>query len=214
MTSPAASAAARDTKLVDVSWMALQWPGFEHVIASSGAAGFQADSWLILDSETGLARVSYLLSCDSQWQVTDLTVTVTDAASQRTLTLRRDAGGHWHAGGDSPVPDLDGCVDVDINRSPLTNTLPVRRLGMGAGESRDLDVVYVSVPELTIRPVRQRYTLLPGRATSAGPVYRYESGSFSADLPVDDDGFVIDYPGLWRRTGPGYGRAADQEQPR
>src|SRR5262245_16263856 len=110
--------------------MALEWPGFEHVIASAGPAGFQADSWLILDSETGLARVSYLLSCDSRWQVTELTVTVTDAASQRTLTLRRDAGGRWHGDGDGPVPDLDGCVDVDINRSPLTNTLPVRRLGL------------------------------------------------------------------------------------
>jgi hypothetical protein len=210
VSSSAAPAAARDATLVDVSWMALQWPGFEHVIASFGAAGFQADSWLIIDAETGLARVSYLLSCDSRWQVTDLAVTVTDAAAQRTLRLRRDAGGHWHGDGASPVPDLDGCVDVDINRSPLTNTLPVRRLGLGAGQSRDLDVVYVSVPELTVRPVRQRYTLLPG----AGPVYRYESGSFSADLPVDGDGFVIDYPDLWRRTGPGYSRAADQEQPR
>jgi hypothetical protein len=209
VTSTAARAAARDTTQVDVAWMALQWPGFEHVIATFGPAGFRADSWMILDSETGLARVSYLLSCDSQWQVTDLTVTVTDATSDRTLALRRDAGGRWHAG-DAPVPDLDGCVDVDINRSPLTNTLPVRRLGTGAGESRDLDVVYVSVPELTVRPVRQRYTLLPGSA----PVYRYESGSFSADLPVDADGFVIDYPDLWRRTGPGYGRDADQEPPR
>lgn len=210
MTSTAARAAARDTTQVDVAWMALQWPGFEHVIASVGPTGFQADSWMILDSETGLARVSYLLSCDRQWQVTDLTITVTDAASHRRLALRRDAGGDWHGDGDSPVPDLDGCVDVDINRSPLTNTLPVRRLGMGAGESRDLDVAYVSVPELTVSPVRQRYTLLPGD----GPVYRYESGSFGADLPVDGDGFVIDYPGLWRRTGPGYGRAADQEMAR
>jgi hypothetical protein len=210
VTSTAEPAAAPGTTQADVAWMALQWPGFEHVIAAFGPAGFRADSWLILDSEVGLARVSYLLSCDSQWRVTDLTIAVTDAASHRTLALRRDDGGHWHAEGDGPVPDLDGCIDVDINRSPLTNTLPIRRLGMAAGAPRDLDVVYVEVPELTVSPVRQRYTLLPGD----GPVYRYESGSFSADLPVDGDGFVIDYPGLWRRTGPGYGRTADQEPPR
>jgi uncharacterized protein len=96
-------------------------------------------------------------------------------------------------------------VDVDINRSPLTNTLPIRRLGVSA--PREIDVAYVSVPELTVRPVRRRYTLLPGDQ----PVYRYESGSFSADLPVDGDGLVLDYPGLWRRIVPGSGSLAREE---
>jgi uncharacterized protein len=190
---------------VDVAWMALQWPGFEHVIASYGPAGFRADSWLILAGEAGPARVSYQLACDSQWRVMALAIRVTDASSDRTLALRREAEGHWQAAGNRPLPDLHGCIDVDINRSPLTNTLPIRRLDISA--PRDIDVVYVCVPELTVRPVRQRYALLPADR----PVYRYESGSFRADLPVDGDGFVIDYPGLWRRIMPGPGRPADQE---
>jgi uncharacterized protein len=134
-------------------------------------------------------------------------LTVTNVASDRTLALRRDTGHHWQADGNRPLPELDGCVDVDIDRSPLTNTLPIRRLDMGIGAPRDIDVVYVSVPELTVRPVRQRYTLLTGD----GPVYRYESGSYSAELPTDGDGFVIDYPDLWRRTGPGYAGRGDPE---
>jgi uncharacterized protein len=207
MTSTAGPATHLGTKQVEAGWMAMQWPSFEHVIASLGPAGFSADSWMILVSEAGLARVSYRLTCDSQWRVTELITTVTNATSERTLALRRNADGHWHADGGRPLPDLDGCIDVDINRSPLTNTLPIRRLDLAIGESRDLDVVYLSVPELTVRPVRQRYTLLTGD----GPVYRYESGSFSADLPVDGDAIVIDYPGLWRRIGPGYGGVGDQE---
>jgi uncharacterized protein len=187
---------------IDVAWTALQWDGFEHVIASHGPAGFRADSWMIL-ADPSPARVSYQLTCDSQWQVTALAIRVTDAASDRTLTLSREPAGDWHAQGDRPLPDLRGCTDVDINRSPLTNTLPIRRLDFGA--ARDIDVVYVSVPELTVRRARQRYELL-----SAGrPVYRYESGSFRADLPVDDDGIVIDYPGLWRRVMPGHAGAGD-----
>jgi hypothetical protein len=187
----------------DVAWMALEWPGFEHVIVSYGPDGFVADGCLILESETGLARVSYQLACDSQWQVSTLTIRVADAASDRALALRRDSAGHWQAAGNRLMPDLDGCIDVDINRTPLTNTLPIRRLGAGISAPCDIDVVYISVPELTIRPVRQRYTLL----TADGPVYRYESGSYRADLPVDGDGIVIDYPGLWRRVGPGAARA-------
>jgi uncharacterized protein len=187
---------------VDVVWTALQWPGLEHVIASYGPAGFTADSSLILVTEAGPARVSHQLACDSQWQVTALTIKVTDASSDRTLALTRDAAGDWRADGSRLLPDLHDCIDVDINRSPLTNTLPIRRLGISA--PREIDVAYVSVPELTVRPVRQRYTLLPGDR----PVYRYESGSFSADLAVDGDGIVIDYPGLWRRITPGHGSAA------
>lgn len=207
-----APTAAPGTRLgsapIDMAWMALQWQGLEHVIASYGSAGFRADSWLILADEAGPARVSYQLSCDTQWQVTALAIRVTDASSDRRLALRRAPAGHWQADGDRLLPDLHGCTDVDINRSPLTNTLPIRRLSIGA--PRDIDVVYVSVPELTVRPVRQRYTLL----SADRPVYRYESGSFSADLPVDDDGIVIDYPGLWRRIMPGHEGAADPEPTR
>jgi len=198
---------------VDVVWTALQWQGFEHVMASYDPAGFRADSWMILVSEAGPARVTYHLSCDSQWQVTALAIRVFDAASDRTLMLRHDAAGHWQAEGMSnsrcagvtALPDLRGCTDLDISRSPLTNTLPIRRLGIST--PCDIDVVYVSVPELTVSPVRQRYT----RLQSDRPLYRYESGSFSTDLPVDADGIVIDYPGVWRRIVPGHGNAADRE---
>jgi uncharacterized protein len=195
-------------RVVDVAWVALQWPGCEHVIASIGPGGFTADSSMVLASEAGPARVNYRLTCDSSWQVTTLTATVTDATSARSLALTRDAAGHWMANGNRPLPDLHGCVDIDINRSPLTNILPIRRLGaVAAGTPNDIDVAYVSVPELTVLPARQRYTLLH----AAEPVYRYESGSFSADLPIDDDGFVIDYPGVWRRIGHDHAGAEDRE---
>jgi hypothetical protein len=64
-----------------------------------------------------------------------------------------------------------------------------------------LTVVYLSVPELTFYPAQQRYTCLEKSPTSG--LYRYESldSDFRADLPVDDDGLVLDYPGLFRRVG-------------
>jgi hypothetical protein len=42
----------------------------------------------------------------------------------------------------------------------------------------------------------QRYTALDGAKH-----YRFESldDGFTAELPVDEDGFVLDYPGLFRR---------------
>ena len=49
----------------------------------------------------------------------------------------------------------------------------------------------------TVRAAARRYTCL--EASDAGATYRYESGSFQADIRVDAEGLVVDYPGLWRR---------------
>lgn len=70
------------------------------------------------------------------------------------------------------------------------------------GESREISVVYVAAPDFTVRPFRQRYTRLDD--SDGQQRYRYESleSGFTADLPVDDDGFVVAYPAIWRRVWP------------
>jgi hypothetical protein len=54
-------------------------------------------------------------------------------------------------------------------------------------------VAYVSVPGLAVRRATQHYT-----RTERG--YHYASGTFAADLEVDDDGLVVTYSDLWRRA--------------
>jgi hypothetical protein len=170
----------------------------EHVIASVGATRITADSQLILAVED-LASVSYLLECDAAWRFLRLDISVTTAGGSSRMSLSVDDGGHWHRDG-TAVPALDGCIDIDIDVTPFTNTLPIRRLTWLPGTAQDLDVAYVSVPDLSVVPVRQRYTLLADRGARDEAVFRYESGTFRADLGVDDDGFVMDYPGLWDRV--------------
>jgi hypothetical protein len=101
------------------------------------------------------------------------------------------------------MPDLDGCIDVDISSTPFTNTLPIRRLGLEPGESEELAVTYILVPELLVGAERQRYDCLEAQAE--GGLYRFEAlpSGFTAELPVDADGLVIDYPGLFRRVWSG-----------
>ena len=55
-------------------------------------------------------------------------------------------------------------------------------------------MAWVLVPSLEVIQADQIYTLLDdGRV-------RFASETFSADIEVDDDGFVTHYPGLARRT--------------
>ncbi len=187
----------------DVGWTAIRWPGLEHVIVSAEATAWRARGRVIM-AEERLVSVDYEVRCDAAVCVTGLTISVRDSAGQADLLLAADGDGHWQANG-TARPDLDGCIDLDIDCTPLTNTLPIRRLDWSAGQAHDLDVVYVSVPDLSVSRARQRYTLLaPGAGEEADQrVFRYESGSFRADLPVDSDGVVVDYPGLWARIGAG-----------
>jgi hypothetical protein len=57
----------------------------------------------------------------------------------------------------------------------------------------------VYIPFSTFAPTidEQRY-----RCLEAGRLYRYEAvdRSFAADLTVDEDGLVVDYPGLFHRV--------------
>jgi hypothetical protein len=185
----------------DVGWRAIRWPGLEHVIVSADATAWHAHGRVIM-AEERLASVEYEVRCDAGFRVAALTISVSESAGGARLVLAADGDGHWLAN-DHARPDLDGCIDLDINCTPLTNTLPIRRLDWSAGQGHELDVVYISVPDLSVRRVRQRYTLLaPDAGQEAGQrVFRYESGSFSADLPVDGHGLVLDYPGIWERIG-------------
>ena len=84
---------------------------------------------------------------DAEWRVRS--VAVTDHAGDRRLRLLADGGGAWTTGDGTPLPQLDGCIDVDLVATPFTNTLPIRRLGLEPGESAEIKVAYLPLPDLT-----------------------------------------------------------------
>lgn len=107
-----------------------------------------------------------------------------------TLDLRV-RGGRWFVGG-KERRELRGCIDVDLEASPVTNTLPLRRTKIRTGSRVDLTVAWVRFPSLRILPLRQSYERLgPGR-------YRYRSATgFEAELDLDDFGLVKRYGEFW-----------------
>ena len=174
----------------ELMWSALTWPATEHLDLRSDSGGVIADSVVVaLDGRP--TRLAYQIACDSGWWTRRLSIRL---HGEPDVVLERRAGDRWYDAAGTERADLIGCVDVDIALTPFTNTLPIRRLGLAVGESADLRMVYVQAEHgLRISAAEQRYTRL-------GPdTFRYRAGDFTADLTVDADGFVTDYPGLWRR---------------
>jgi len=185
----------------DILWCPWDGPGLEHLHLAEYAGGWLADGVIVGVERARPFRARYVVQCDARWYVRELRVDLLDDSNRR-LELMSDGAGHWSDSAGNATPALVGCFDVDISATPFTNTLPIRRLALAPGATADLNVLYVELPELSALPARQHYTCL---ATNAGGArYRFEApaSGFVAELPVDQDGLVVDYPGLFRRLRP------------
>jgi hypothetical protein len=178
-------------------WRAVDGEGTEELefTQEPSGAGVRVRS-TVTGEDTALGTAwdaSYALTCDAHWAVRHLVVD--ERRTGAHLELRADGEGGWTDGDGTALPHLDGCVDVDFRATPFTNTLPIRRLGLATGESAIIEVVYVDAPDLTTTRERQIYTRLTGN------VWHFEqpSAEFTATITVDEDGLVVDYPGLFLR---------------
>jgi hypothetical protein len=184
----------------EVIWEFVPEPGMEHLRLAVGDDGVAADGLVVGVDEGAAFRARYEIHCDAAWRVREVRAALLDGGE---IHLLADGAGRWAAADGAGRSDLAGCLDVDIRVTPFTNTLPIRRLGLRPGESAELAVAYFALPALAVTRELQRYSCLA--AGPDGGLYRYESlpGGFRADLPVDADGLVVDYPGLFRRVWSG-----------
>jgi len=168
--------------------------GLEHLLLT----GCAADSVVLaFDGERGPFRLAYRLTWDESWRLRDAALAVATEHSTRSLSIQTDGQGHWRHGDGRAIDELDGCLDIDIWPTPFTNSFPIRREPMAVGERRQFRMAWVSAPDLTIHPQPQAYTRLAER------LYLFENldgSGFRAELPVDEDGIVLDYPDLFRRV--------------
>ncbi|GAB3475049.1 putative glycolipid-binding domain-containing protein [Amycolatopsis cihanbeyliensis] len=181
---------------MEVAWSSLDWPGVEHV-RWSDHEGLRVDSNAVVAFPDGAARISYRIETAAEGATTWVEVEIARQHAVRRLAVSGDGLGAWQDETGVPMPELTGCLDVDISSTPFTNTLPVRRLGLRPHQAADLRVLYIRVPELELSVSAQRYTRLD--AADGRETYRYESAGFRADLPMDEHELVLDYPRGWRR---------------
>lgn len=168
--------------------------GLEHLLLAER----RADSVVLaFDEEHGPFRLTYRLTWAESWRLRDAELAVATERSTRTLSLRTDGQGYWRYGDGRPINELDGCVDIDIWPTPFTNSFPIRRATIAVGERRQFRMAWIFAPDLTVQPQSQAYTRLADR------LYLFENldgSGFRAELPVDEDGIVLDYPNLFRRV--------------
>jgi len=168
--------------------------GAEHFSFRATDRGFEARGDVAATLEGKPLNASYLVETDAAWRTRRVRVEVKGGGA---LEILSDGAGHWQRRDGVALAELDGCMDPDISMTPFTNTVAIRRLGSKVGETAEIKVAYILVPELSLRPAPQRYTHLSQR------LWRFDGLDidFTADITVDNEGFVVDYPGLFQREG-------------
>lgn len=140
-------------------------------------------------------NVNYQLTINKQWEIQAVKINfISDTLFN--ISLRKNEKKQWLNDKGEILSKLKNCTDIDINLTPFTNTLPIKRLNLTVGESKEIEVVYFDLPSNNFSPSKQRYTNL------GNGVYKYESlaSGFIANLQVDNDGLVLNYPGIWHRV--------------
>lgn len=176
-------------------WQVEETAGFDAAWATTEGPSLQATGHAVGQLPEPY-WLTYRLETDAQGATRHVAIEAQTHDAQRRLDLRC-SDGTWTVDGEER-PDLAGAEDCDIACCPLTNTMPILRheLHRNAGEHHFL-MAFIEVPSLRVVPSRQTYTHLGVDGDLAR--IRYRSGSFSSDLVIDHEGFVVDYPMLGHR---------------
>ena len=188
-------------------WQRNDSPGSEWCAFAREPDGWRLRGIVLAEVATAPVLVHYVVALATDWSTRAVEIAMrTGAATEsRRLNLTVSPDHHWQIERE-PDPDpalpvdvpavLHGLIDIDLGFSPVTNTLPIRRLEPAIGEAVAVTAAWVRFPELTIEPLPQRYMRLAERR------YRYESagGAFVVEIEVDDLGLVTTYEGGWRRV--------------
>jgi hypothetical protein len=199
-------AAELNSHVRTVLWQRIESPGSEWCTLEREPEGWRVGGIVLAEVAAVPVLVQYVVVLGSDWstRAVEIVMRSGDAIEPRELRLTVAPDQRWQiereSSPDTSMPQDDllalrGLIDVDLGFSPVTNTLPIRRLDPAVGEAVAVTAAWVRFPELTIEPLPQRYIRLAERR------YRYESagGAFVAEIEVDDLGLVTMYEGGWRR---------------
>jgi hypothetical protein len=165
----------------------------------------RSDNGLIAAGETAAVQdgqawlVGYRIELDGSWGTRRARVWARSSGGVRSADLETNGDGRWlvdgrHAG------HLDGCMDLDLESSALTNAFPVHRLALGVGKHASAPAAYLRAVDLTAERLEQSYMRVDGDDLRQRYDYEAPAFDFSCRLIYDEHGLVVEYPGIAERV--------------
>lgn len=173
--------------------------GFEVVFLRPAGDKYELDGGTAAVQGDEAWRVNYEITLGSDWLTRSARVSSRGPPGPCELALETDGAGDWRING-LPAPHLDGCPDVDLESSALTNAFPVHRLALEIGEVADAPAAYIRALDLGVERLEQRYERLDDDGNRERYHYSAPAFEFECELLYDEFGLVLEYPGLAHRA--------------
>ena len=178
--------------LASILWRRLDVSGHEYAELCAKPHGWLLVGIALFEHEQHPTRLEYEVHCDEAWTTLSATVRGRVGAREVDLKIVRHADGSWELN-DQRCVGASGCIDVDLNFSPSTNLLPIRRLKLAVGQKADVRAAWLRFPSFALEPLEQSYE----RAGERTFIYESAGGKFVADLEVSEAGLPLRYGNLW-----------------
>lgn len=178
-----------------LKWEGIENPTTESCTIETTPSGLSVSGDITGSINTVHISIDYQVQLGSDWRVRSF------AAKNRitgfAFHAQQSAPGKWFDQDNHPLPDYDGCMDIDLFPTPFTNSLPLKRNAFQAGESMTFHMLWIDLVDGIIRVDRQQYTCL------ASGIYGFDSldTGFSTRIIFTDELYVQYYPGLFRLAG-------------
>jgi len=175
-----------------IVWHFAQLASSEHCTLFDDHDGYRFVGVVVVPLADLPCHIEYTVIVDRQWRTSRVHSTVTTPLGVREIDLRSRSGG-WELDG-VVAPHLQGCDDVDLGWTPATNTVPIRRMALAIGESREITAAWIRFPELDVVRNVQKYARLDVDR------WRYQAGEYDFELVTDAaTGLVLAYgDDLWQ----------------
>ena len=178
----------------NVIWTGKLYHSIENCLLTKTSVGNEIVSTILGNYENQIYKVGYHIKTNENWETIFATLQTQVDNSIELMTLEKKDG-MWLLN-DKYNDELKDIFDIDISLTPFTNTLPINRLQLKDNERQVIEVLYFDVLEKKIKPVRQIYT----RLATGHYLYENYDKSFKADIKIDEQGLVIEYPKLFEMT--------------
>ena len=174
--------------------------GFEVTFFRPADDGYHVYGWTTAIQDGQMWAVSYAIRVDAAWATRSARIAGRTAAGSGEVQLAADGAGRWLVNG-APAAHLDGCLDVDLESSAMTNAFPVHRMGLPTGGRAGAPAAYVRAAGLGVERLEQDYARVDDEASCACYNYAAPSFGFECRMVYDGSGLLLDYPGIAVRAG-------------
>ena len=173
-------------------WRRLDEPGHDCCALWAVPGGWRLGGAAAFRERGQACQVHYEVAVDRQWRTRR--AAVRGHAGRRAFDIRiaRAGRGRWRLDG-ALVPDIHGCLDVDLGFTPATNLIAIRRLALRIGERAEAPAAYLQFPELRMVTLPQTYRRIAKHRYD----YASPTAAYAGTLEVSALGAVVRYPGVF-----------------